>query len=160
MYKFPGIIIFNSRYLSDVEMPFYAMQSLPILKISYFLLLMISCNVDHPAANACETIRAAEPNVKFASEQKFVFDTTANVFRCRVVDSLTKAPVSEVKLQFIQGNQKIEFYTDSTGEAGVFRDNFRGLWELNIEHDQYKCLKIIDIKIGGGVWADIQMKRI
>ena len=133
------------------------------MKVLYsiaWLLILLSCFacVGEPG-NECEEISYSQSSDNFSIVSRFVFDTSASLFRATVTDYATSAPIMNARLLFEKDQVQKEITTVTSGEAEIFEDGFSGIWQLTVTHDDYRCLIVNDVEIGGGQLVNITLKH-
>lgn len=86
-------------------------------------------------------------------------DTTANAFNGLVIDQASGRKISGANIMFTQGTYIFLATTNSKGEFHLMRNEFRGKWDIRIQHPDYACLELAAVEMGGGMDATLKLHR-
>ena len=128
------------------------------------MIVFFSCNGIGYSKSSCDEIYFHDDNKKndtnkLIVEDRAVFDTTANMLRGIIVDSLSNEPVIGAKVYIWNGSKKYIDSTDANGNFQFFKDNFSGIWQMMVYHSKLQCLEIKNIDIGGRLSIRIKLHK-
>jgi len=94
---------------------------------------------------------------KIIMENRAAFDTTANMLRGIIIDSSSNKPIVGARVYMWNDSKHFSDSTDVNGVFQFFKDNFSGIWQMNIFDPAHQCLIIRNINIGGMLTLKIKL---
>lgn len=127
-------------------------KTLPYL---FFGGLIVSCaTFSKPVVASCEkeiiSYEQRDDTTKSVLvKQTMVSDTTANLVS-GTISSRKGTPIKNAIIEFKQENRQFSDTTNESGEFKIFENSFHGFWKMFVAHQQYRCLEVDSVKVGGG----------
>jgi hypothetical protein len=129
------------------------------LNLRYIILLMaiFSCvNKRAGGISPCKEVDYHDTSA-ITIVNRWVFDTTANQFRAKIIEGKNAKGIGSVRVNLIKDARIIGDSTDQTGLFNVFKNDFERTWDLKLEAEEHGCIIIKGIEIRGGQYAIIKL---
>jgi len=128
------------------------------------LFLSTCCQAQKLQLSTCDTIQATSKTklnsgTSIELLKSVVFDTTATLLNCQLMDAKTLSPLVGATIQISNTSRSIVKRTDKKGEFEIFTNLEPGEWNLKVEMPGYQCLYVINIIQRGGQWYKIMLSH-
>ncbi len=87
-----------------------------------------------------------------------VLDTSATLIHGTLLDYKTSKPISDANVELFSLDLKFTAKSNNSGEFEIFQNLREGPWNINISHENYSCLYIVNAVQAGGEWLEIKLQ--